>query len=110
MKQRRRIYYNVEQRNLMWDRWQKCELTAWDRAHRAKTCKLAKNPALALIVAKQKYKDRDQRTHQASAQVTAGTLQVTDLGSRQRDGGSSALQSGHREISHSTDIIPNGCL
>ena len=23
MKQRRRIYYNVEQRNLMWDRWQK---------------------------------------------------------------------------------------
>ena len=23
MKQRRRIYYNAEQRNLMWDRWQK---------------------------------------------------------------------------------------
>ena len=23
MKQRARIYYNVEQRNLMWDRWQK---------------------------------------------------------------------------------------
>jgi len=23
MKQRRRIYYNLEQRNLMWDRWQK---------------------------------------------------------------------------------------
>ena len=29
----------------------KGEQAAWDRAHRAKTCKLAKNPALALIVA-----------------------------------------------------------
>ena len=29
----------------------KADQAAWDRAHRAKTCKLAKNPALALIVA-----------------------------------------------------------
>jgi len=29
----------------------KAEQAAWDRAHRAKTCKLAKNRALALIVA-----------------------------------------------------------
>jgi IS30 family transposase len=29
----------------------KADQAAWDRAHRAKTCKLAQNPALALIVA-----------------------------------------------------------
>jgi transposase, IS30 family len=29
----------------------KADQAAWDRAHRAKTCKLARNPALALIVA-----------------------------------------------------------
>jgi DNA-binding CsgD family transcriptional regulator len=29
----------------------KAEQAAWDRAHRAKTCKLAENPALARIVA-----------------------------------------------------------
>ena len=33
------------------DRANKAEQAAWDRAHRPKTCKLAKNPALALIVA-----------------------------------------------------------
>jgi hypothetical protein len=27
MTQRRRIYYNAEQRNLMWDRWQKGKLS-----------------------------------------------------------------------------------
>ena len=44
----------------------------------------------------QGHQDGDQRTDQASAQVTAGTLQVTDLGSWQGAGRSSTLLTGHR--------------
>ena len=67
----------------------KADEAAWDRAHRAKTCKLAKNRELAYIVA-------EKLQLEWSPDQIAGTLQVTDLGSRQRDSGSSMLHSGHR--------------
>jgi len=44
---------------------------------------------------KQRHRDGDQRTYQAGPQATQGALQVTHLGSRQRNGGSQTLHPGH---------------
>ena len=45
---------------------------------------------------RQRYRDGHQRPDQERAQVTAGTLPIADLGSRQRDGRPQALHVGHR--------------
>src|SRR5688572_30128217 len=44
----------------------------------------------------QGQRDGDQCAHQAGAQTAAGVVQVTNLGSRLRDGGAQALLAGDR--------------
>ena len=77
----------------------KAEQTAWDRAHRAKTCKLAKNRPLALIVAEKlqlewsprqvagwlKYTYPDDENYQVSHETIYLTLFVQARGALKKE-------------------------
>ena len=77
----------------------KAEQAAWDRAHRAKTCKLAKNPALALIVAEKlqlewsphqiagwlKYTYPDDENYQVSHETIYLTLFIQARGALKKE-------------------------
>jgi len=77
----------------------KAEQAAWDRAHRAKTCKLAKNRALALIVAEKlqlewsprqiagwlKYTYPDDENYQVSHETIYLTLFVQARGALKKE-------------------------
>ena len=77
----------------------KAEQAAWDRAHRAKTCKLARNPALALIVAEKlqlewsprqiagwlKYTHPDDENYQVSHETIYLTLFIQARGALKRE-------------------------
>ena len=77
----------------------KAEQAAWDRAHRAKTCKLAKNRALALIVAEKlqlewsphqiagwlKYTYPDDENYQVSHETIYLTLFIQTRGALKKE-------------------------
>jgi IS30 family transposase len=77
----------------------KAEQAAWDRAHRAKTCKLAKNRALALIVAEKlqlewsprqiagwlKYTHPDDENYQVSHETIYLTLFIQARGALKKE-------------------------
>ena len=77
----------------------KAEQAAWDRAHRRKTCKLAKNPALALIVAEKlqlewsphqiagwlKYTYPDDENYQVSHETIYLTLFIQARGALKKE-------------------------
>ncbi len=77
----------------------KAEQAAWDRAHRAKTCKLAQNPALALIVAEKlqlewsprqiagwlKYTYPDDENYQVSHETIYLTLFIQARGALKKE-------------------------
>jgi len=77
----------------------KAEQAAWDRAHRAKTCKLARNPALALIVAEKlqlewsphqiagwlKYTYPDDENYQVSHETIYLTLFIQARGALKKE-------------------------
>jgi len=77
----------------------KAEQAAWDRAHRPKICKLAKNPALALVVAEKlqlewsphqiagwlKYAYPDDENYQVSHETIYLTLFIQARGALKRE-------------------------
>ena len=77
----------------------KAEQAAWDRAHRAKICKLAKNPALALVVAEKlqlewsphqiagwlKYAYPDDENYQVSHETIYLTLFIQARGALKKE-------------------------
>jgi IS30 family transposase len=77
----------------------KAEQAAWDRAHRTKTCKLAQNPALALIVAEKlqlewsprqiagwlKYTYPDDENYQVSHETIYLTLFIQARGALKKE-------------------------
>jgi IS30 family transposase len=77
----------------------KADQAAWDRAHRPKTCKLAENPALALIVAQKlqlewspdqiagwlKYTYPDDESYQVSHETIYKTLFIQARGALKKE-------------------------
>jgi IS30 family transposase len=77
----------------------KAEQAAWDRAHRSKTCKLARNPALALVVAEKlqlewsprqiagwlKYTYPDDENYQVSHETIYLTLFIQARGALKKE-------------------------
>jgi len=77
----------------------KAEQAAWDRAHRVKTCKLARNPALALVVAEKlqlewsprqiagwlKYTYPDDENYQVSHETIYLTLFIQARGALKKE-------------------------